>query len=605
MSKSVEKDRNLITVGLIGNPNTGKTSLLNCLAGTDLHVGNWPGKTVEKKEGIVAFRDIQIKIVDLPGLYSIAPYSEEEKIARDFLAKQNADVIVQIIDVNALKRNLLMTLELLSLKKNIILAFNFNKEARSRGIKIDIDKIKNKLKVPIVEIEANTGENKEKLLEEIIKVAKNPPKIPAYIKKLMKNKIEVDHGKSIKFLSKNIDPYYSAKKGSRISEKIDSIILNKYTALPILFVVVLLMFFVTFNLSSPLVDFLSNFFNNLCELFGSLDFPDSLKSLIARGIIGGIGSVLAFTPLIFVLFVIIAILEDSGYLPRTVVLIDRLFQKFGISGRTFIPMILGFGCNVPAIMATRTIKSRKEKLIAIFINPFMSCSARLPVYVLFTKIFFPQTALITIMILYLFGVVTAFAASLILGKILDEPNETALILELPPYRVPSLGTVLKQAWYGTGQFIKKAGSIIFATVLIIWFLASFPLGVEYGSAESLLGRIGKLIAPIFKPLGFGKWEFAVALIFGFVAKEVIIGTLGTLYGEGKEGLATILPYQISPLAALSFLFFVLLYTPCMATISVIKKETNSWRFTIFQIIASNIIAWLVALVIYNIGIVLG
>ena len=599
------KDKEIITVGLIGNPNTGKTSLLNSLAGLALHVGNWPGKTVEKKECIIRFQNKRLNIVDLPGTYSIAPYSEEEKISRDFIVNQNPNVIVQTIDVNTLKRHLLMTMELLALNKNIVLAFNFNKEAKKRNIKINIDKIKKQLQIPIVQIEANTGAKKEELLKQIIISSQKKTKIPNYLKDLLKNRQEINHRKAVNFINRKITPFYSNKEQNGQTGKIDSFILNKYTAFPIFLLAMSLIFKITFSFSIPLVNLVNNLFEQLGKIISNFGLPEILNSFLREGLIGGTGSILAFIPLIFILFFFIALLEDSGYLARTVVLTDRLFHKFGTSGQAFIPMILGFGCNVPAIMATRTIKNKKERHIAIFINSFISCGARLPIYVLFAGIFFPNNASLIIISLYLTGIITAFILGFLLSKLIKSDEKNRLIIELPPYRMPTFRNVYKHAWFQTSLFIKKASTIILAAVIIVWLLASFPPGIEYGSEFSLLAKFGKLISPLFKPLGFGHWTFSVALLFGLVAKEVVVSTLGTLYGVGQEGLMTIMPNYITPLGVLAFLFFSLLYIPCLATIAVIKKETGSWKFTFVQILTTILIAWTISFFIYNIGSILG
>ena len=599
------KNKNTITVGLIGNPNTGKTSLLNSLTGLSLHVGNWPGKTVEKKECIIRFQNKRLNIVDLPGTYSIAPYSEEEKISRDFIVNQNPNVIVQTIDVNTLKRHLLMTMELLALNKNIVLAFNFNKEAKKRNIKINIDKIKKQLQIPIVQIEANIGAKKEELLKQIIISSQKKTKIPNYLKDLLKNRQEINHRKAVNFIDRKITPFYSNKEQNGQTGKIDSFILNKYTAFPIFLLAMSLIFKITFSFSIPLVNLVNNLFEQLGKIISNFGLPEILNSFLREGLIGGTGSILAFIPLIFILFFFIALLEDSGYLARTVVLTDRLFHKFGTSGQAFIPMILGFGCNVPAIMATRTIKNKKERHIAIFINSFISCGARLPIYVLFAGIFFPNNASLIIISLYLTGIITAFILGFLLSKLIKSDEKNRLIIELPPYRMPTFRNVYKHAWFQTSLFIKKASTIILAAVIIVWLLASFPPGIEYGSEFSLLAKFGKLISPLFKPLGFGHWTFSVALLFGLVAKEVVVSTLGTLYGAGREGLMTIMPNDITPLGVLAFLFFSLLYIPCLATIAVIKKETGSWKFTFVQILTTILIAWTISFFIYNIGSILG
>lgn len=596
---------NQVKIVLIGNPNTGKTSLLNSLTGMSLHVGNWPGKTVEKKEGRVKFGEYDMNVVDLPGTYSIAPYSEEEKVTYDYLMNDEADVIIQTIDVNALERNLLMTFELMALGKRIILAFNFNREAKRRGIEVNATKISEILQVPVVKIEANKGENLDTLLKEVVHLAENKERTPDYIKELLKETNEIHHDETLKFIQERISPYYSTEKVNLQTERIDAVLLNKYTAFPIFIALMMLIFMATFSLSTPLVDFSDSIFGWLGQLIESLHLPVFMNSLIVDGVIGGVGSVISFAPLIFILFLLIAILEDSGYLGRTVVLVDRVFHRFGISGRSFIPMILGFGCNVAAILATRTIKDKKERMIAIFINSFMSCGARLPVYALFCGIFFPKHAVWVISGLYLAGIIVAFIASWILSKFMKDSGEQALIIELPPYRMPTPKNIFKHAWYHTSEFVKRAGTIIFLSAMIIWVLSNLPVGVAYGSANSWVGRLGQFISPVFKPLGFGDWTFSIALIFGFVAKEVIIGTLGTLHGVGDGVLAATLPQTVTPLGALSFLFFVLLYVPCAATIAAIKKESNSWLFVTLQVLTSLGVAWGVAFLIYHFGLSMG
>jgi ferrous iron transport protein B len=594
-----------INVVLTGNPNTGKTSLLNALTGMSLHVGNWPGKTVEKKEGRISYKNRTINIVDLPGTYSIAPYSEEEKVSHDYLMAQTQAVIVQTVDVNALERNLLMTMELLALGKKVVLAFNFNKEAERRGIRLDMPKIREVLQIPVVVIEANKGENKEELLDEILKAAQSELKMPYYLQEMLKENYEIHHKISIRFFKEKLKPFYAVEKSIQRTDRIDEIILNKYTAFPIFLAVIFLMFETTFTLSGPLISSMRYIFDWLGELVGLLKLPGLISSFLSEGLLGGVGSVLAFTPLIFILFLMIALLEDSGYLGRTVVLVDPLFEKLGITGRTFIPVILGFGCNVPAIMATRTIKDRRERMIAILTNSFISCGARLPVYLLFAGIFFPKHAVYIVMLLYLSGIFIAFIASLILSRLLKNQTHNSLIIELPPYRKPSVKNVLKHAWYHTTEFIKKAGTIIFSSVLIIWTLASIPAGVTYGSSESVLGQLGYSISPLFAPLGFGHWSFAVALIFGLASKEIIIGTLGTLYGVGQGALVSAIPMHITPLGALSFMFFVLLYVPCLATIAIIRQESGSWRYAVLQPMMTIAIAWLVSFSVYHAGLLFG
>jgi len=591
--------KNIATVGLIANPNTGKTSLLNAVAGMNLHVGNWPGKTVEKKEGFVDFRDERIRIVDLPGTYGINPYSNEEKVVREFLKEEDPDVIVQVIDANFLKRNLLLTFELLALGKKPVLALNFNREARKNGVSYDTRKLSETLELPIVEIEANTGENTDALLATILETLRTKPSSPSYLPSLRKGKADISHRAILDFLDRKLSCCYRRPERVVSRSGIDSLLLNRIFALPVFFSVMYFLFWATFTLSSPFVDALDFLFGILSRGVEGLGLPAFPTSFLVEGVIGGVGSVLSFAPLIFVLFFLIAALEDSGYFARTVVLLDRVFHKFGISGQTFLPMILGFGCNVPAIMATRTIRHEKERLIAIFINSFMSCSARLPVYVLFSAIFFPGNASVVIMGLYLFGVLVGLVSAFLLSRLIRIDGENDLIIELPPYRWPSPKNIVKHAWWRMTMFVRKAGTLILGAVVVIWLLASLPWGTEYGSAESLLGQLGRFISPVFEPLGFGHWSFAVALLFGLVAKEVIVGTLGTLHGVSEEALSGVLPALIGPAEALSFLVFVLLYVPCLAVVATIRKETGSLKYTVLHALGVTVVAWIFSFVAYR------
>ncbi len=594
-----------IKVALIGNPNAGKTSLLNSLAGLRLHVGNWPGKTVTQKSATIKLKNKKIEIIDLPGVYSLTPFTEEEKISSHFITYNNPDVVIQIIDVNLLERSLFLFFELLALNKKVIIALNFNHEAQRRGLRIDIDKLKKILKIPIVTIEANTGENKEELLKTVLDVASKNYIQPHYINEIKTKNNLISHTQALNFIKKEISPFYASKTGNYKTERIDKWILNRWTAFPIFLLTMYAVFKITFVFSSPI----TKGFNNAIEYMEkSINLMASgwLASFLSQGVLNGLGSVLIFVPLVFSLFFVIALLEDSGYLSRMIVLLDSFFAKLGVTGRSFIPMILGFSCNVPAVLATRTIKNRKERLIAVFVNPFISCSARLVVYGLFASIFFPQQAMSVIMFLYILGVIIALVATLILTKLFPDKEKSNFLIEIPPYRWPTLKNVFNRAWWQTKMFVKKAGTIIFLLTVLVWFLASFPSGAEYGSVESWIGKIGTGIAPIFSPLGFGHWIFAVTILFGIVAKEAIVGAFGTLIHAGSAGLlGSYITQLISPLGALSFLVFVSLYMPCLATMSVVKSETNSWKIVFYQMLTTFSIAWLLAGVVYVGGRLLG
>jgi ferrous iron transport protein B len=481
------------------------------------------------------------------------------------------------------------------------LALNFNQEARKRGCKYDTERIAEVLELPIVEIEAHTGYNKQALLAKVMEVYNSKWKKPGYFFQISKGEDDISHRAVLDFIEENILPFYQVPQNDQRTARFDAWLLNRYLALPIFLFVMYALFKATFIISAPFVSGIDYLFGLLARTIGGWGLPGFWESLLNEGIIAGVGSILSFAPLIFVLFLLIALLEDSGYLSRTVIMLDRLFHKFGISGQTFLPMILGFGCNVPAIMATRTIQHKKERMIAIFINSFMSCSARLPVYVLFAAAFFPKYASIVIMGLYLGGVAVGLLVSFFLSKIIRIDGENSLIIELPPYRLPALKNVFKHAWWQMGMFIRKAGTIILAAVVAVWLLASLPWGVDYGSANSLLGRFGQFISPVFEPLGFGGWSFAVALVFGLVAKEIIIGTLGSLHGVSDIGLTEVLPGLLSPAGALAFLVFILLYVPCLAAVAAIRKESGSWKFTLAHSLSVIVIAWVASFFVYQVG----
>lgn len=593
----MKKDKEII-VGLIGNPNTGKTSLLNCLTGATYHVGNWPGKTVEKSEGELVFKSQRIKIVDLPGLYSIAPFSEEEKIARNFIRSEESDLIVQIIDVNTLLRNLFLTLELLALGKKLILAFNFNEEAEKNKIRINTKRIEKILQIPIVKIEANSGKNKDKLIDKIIQVAKERYFAPKYIRKFLKSSKEINHKKARKFLFQKIGPLIRAGE-EKAGFKIDRILLNRYTAFPIFLLSIAMVIFSTFKVTTPIVDGIDSFFYIFSEQIRLFNLPDIAVSFITDVLAGGLGIILAFTPIIFIFYILIYLFEDTGYLSRVIVLIDRVFEMIGISGRAFIPLILGFGCNVPAVLATRTIRNKKEKLISMFLVPFIPCSAYIPLNLFLVRTFFPEKGYLMIIILYSLNIIIAMGLSVLFSSLIFKTEDSVLMLELPPFRMPLLKNVLRRSWSQTSLFVKKAGSTIFISVLVVWLLAILPFGVEYGSSDSMLGKIGHLLAPIFEPLGFGFWQFTVSLIFGLIAKEIFLGAFGVIFKSTNEGLQTALSEFISPLQAFSFLIFANLYAPCIATCSAIKKESGSWKFLTLRIMTSLLIAWFSSFVFYN------
>jgi len=412
-----------------------------------------------------------------------------------------------------------------------------------------------------------------------------------------------------KVISESVQRPAADQEPENVSDKIDAIVTNKYLGIPIFMAVMWGIFKFTFTLGDPLIGYIEAFFEAAGGWLGGLlvgaGISPLITSFITDGIIGGVGSVLVFIPNIFLLFLAIGILEDSGYMSRAAYVMDKVMSKLGLHGKSFIPMIVGFGCNVPGVMATRTLDSKRDRIISILINPLMSCSARLPVYVVFAGALFPNHASTVVFSLYALGIVMAVIMAGIFNKILFKGERSHFVMELPPYRFPTLKGVFIHMWEKVGAFIKKAGTIIFAVVVLIWVLANLPLGVEYASAQSLIGQFGQLMAPIFEPLGFGNWQAASSLVFGILAKEVVVGTLGVVYAAGEGGLRAALTANFSPLAAYSFLTMVLLYTPCIATLGAIKSETQSWKWPIITASYLFVLAWLVSFVIYQGGMLLG
>ncbi|MBA4337020.1 ferrous iron transport protein B [bacterium] len=676
----MEKKSN-IKVGLTGNPNVGKSTLFNALTKSKQHVGNWPGKTVEKKDGYLNYNGTKIQFVDLPGSYSLTAYTQEEAITTTFVLEETPDVVVQIVDAQNLERNLFMTIQLIEMSAPLVLAVNLDDLARKEGRVVDTKKLSLLLNTPVVVIDARHKKGIDTLIEAIIKKSGNKnkskikltygaevnekvQKIRNFIAKndkqmreneldwitikLLEGDIRVDQklikktyyielkslteksvshletvfGKDIhnilantrygfiKGLSTQVIKCRKNSGKRNFAQTVDCLLTNKFLGIPIFLIVAWLMFQSTFTLSEPLMGLMESLFiyigNHISVVLESIQSPYWINSLVIDGIIGGVGGILTFIPIIGILFLIIAILEDSGYMARVAYVMDKSMQKIGLQGKAFIPMMLGFGCNVPGIMATRALETKSDRLLTILINPFMSCGARLPVYVLFTGAFFSAYQGWIIFSLYILGVLIAIIMGFVFRKILSKKSLSPFVIELPPYRWPSITGLLIHVWEKIWLFIKKAGTVILAFSIIIWALASFPAGVDYGTRESFAGQIGETIAPVFKPLGFGNWQSSVALISGFTAKEVIISTFGTIYNaEEGSSLEVALKNNFTPLSAYSFMVFILLYVPCVAVLAVVKRETNSWKWPIFMVFYTTLIAWTMSFIVYRGGILFG
>jgi len=658
-------------IALAGNPNSGKTTVFNLLCGAREKIGNWPGTTVEKKQGYFNYQGEKIEVVDLPGTYSLSAYSVDERIARDFLIKEKPDLVVCVIDASNLERNLYLVIQLLEMGQPVLLDLNMMDMVERNKMKIDIQKLSRILGIDIVETVASKGkgikdlkekitvnlekkerkdfkidyQNLEKEIEEIVSFLKNKEislKIPhrAFAVRILEGDFDLlnEVKKSIpeieeirnrveeeilKITGDSLETFiierrYAFLKGMvkecirkevsleerlTFSDKLDKILTNRFLGIPLFLFFVFLLFQLVFTLGSPIADLIDGAFSKLAEsskvFFENRNFPLWVGSLVSDGIISGVGSVLVFLPNIMLLFLGISILEDSGYLARAAFVMDRFMHALGLHGKSFIPMLLGFGCNIPGIMATRTLESRKDRILTILVNPLMSCSARLPVYILFASAFFPKHQGLIVFSLYLLGIILAIFVAKFFKNIFFKGEVAPLVMELPPYRIPTLRNVLLSMWTRSSLFIKKAGTIIFLAVVLIWTLSSLPPGAEYAGENSLIGKFGKILAPVFKPAGFGFWQAAVALLFGILAKEVVVGTLGTLYGAEEE-LKEVLLQQFTPLSAYAFLIMTLIYIPCIASIATIKRETN-WKWTAIAVSYSLVLGWILSVLFYQIG----
>jgi len=670
-----EKEK-MLTVALVGNPNSGKTVIFNNLTGSRQHVGNWPGVTVEKKEGILSYNKKQIKVIDLPGIYGLDAQSEDEIISRDYLLFNKPDVVINIIDSGNLERNLYLTTQLLEMGLNVIIALNMIDECKTKKIDINIGKVSKKLKVPVVATIATKRTGMRELLQKVeehidnssvhtlkikycpeinnsldcletmIKdymqdtysfparwvavklmegdfktvnqIIKTPPAIVINKRNEMIEEIENSYGEDVFFLM--ADSRYDfikkliktsvtykdkLKNNVSFSDKLDKIVTHKILGIPIFLLVMFGIFALTFRIGDPLAELLKTFLEWFSEaattFLMNIGTHPLIVSLITDGIIGGLGSVLVFLPNILLLFLAISLLEDSGYMARAAYVIDRFMHILGLHGKAFIPLLIGFGCNVPGVMATRTLENRNDRLTTILISPLMSCSAKLPIYILFANVFFKSYQTLIVFSLYVLGIILAIFMAFILKRFVLKSEKSFFIMELPPYRIPTLKSTFLHMWRKSSSFIKKAGTIIITAVIIIWALSNLPIGVEYGSKDSLLGQIGSFVAPVLRPAGFGTWEASAALIFGIVAKEAVIGSLGVIYGVDKAGLGNAISRHWTPLSAYSFMIMTLLYIPCIAVIGVIRRETNSWGWTFFSIAYSLVLGWGISVLFYQIA----
>ncbi|MBX4258801.1 ferrous iron transport protein B [Clostridium estertheticum] len=582
----------MITAALLGNPNVGKTTLFNALTGSNQYVGNWAGVTVEKKEGFV---EDKIKIVDLPGIYAMDTYSNEEKVSKEFLQSGNVDVIINIVDASSLDRNLYLTTQLKKFNKPIILVLNMIDVAIAKGLDIDYNLLAQKLGVKILPIVASKGKG--------ILDVKNCLLKGDYVSNTTNNLDFKDEKETYSYIEVLLKSCTNKKKNNKVSitQKIDKIVLNRILAYPLFFLSLFIIFMFTFNwVGQPLADLLDSLLNDIIVPFLTNILSNNsawFSSLLIDGVVGGVGSVIVFLPVILALFLGISFLEDSGYMARAAFIMDKLMRRMGLSGKAFIPLIVGFGCSVPAIMSARTLESEKDRKLTALLVPLMSCNARLPVYALFASVFFPGSKTLMVFSLYLMGIGIAFGIGILFKNTLFRKDEEPFIIELPEYQLPELKSLLIHTWAKGKGFLKKAGTIIFSISVLVWFLSNFNTTGMVDINSSFLASIGKFINPIFIPLGFASWQNSVALLTGLMAKEVVVGTMGVIYGGN---LTHSLANHFTSLSAYSFLVFVLLYTPCVSVIATMKKEYGN-KMAIFSVCYQLTLAWVVSFIIFNVG----
>lgn len=677
-----------LLVGFVGNPNCGKTTLFNAYTGANLKVANWPGVTVEKKEGAFKYHNMRFRLVDLPGIYSLTSYTMEEKLTREFILGSNVDVIINIVDASTLERNLYLTLQLIELGIPVIVALNMMDIVEERGMEIDLHRLPEMLGVPVIPVSARkkTGldilmhtvaHHKDKAIAsnlehhhhnfnnkscEEIKYLRHQEhtivysdyiedKIDIICSFLRKKYGNIEHLRwiAIKHLEMDssiqeqypldltgiVDRSYEediinqkydfieeiieevlVNKNTKAAatDKVDKLLTNQYLGLPIFLGIMAVIFFLTFRIGDMIKGVfeggLEAFSSAVLNLLISLNASDFITSLVVDGIIAGVGGILTFLPNIFILFLALAFLEDSGYMARVAYVMEGIMGKVGLSGRAFIPMLLGFGCTVPAIMASRSLENMEDRRRTILITPFMSCSARLPIYVLFSQMFFGDNAMLVAYSMYLIGIIVAIIVAYIINKNTEEHKTASLLIELPEYKTPNMRTIFIYVWEKVKDYLTKAGTTIFAASVVIWFILNFgPNGMVSDMSLSFGAMIGKVIAPVLAPAGLGMWQVVVALISGIAAKEVVVSSFSVLFhinnintSEGMASLVQILSGAgFGALNAYALMVFCLLYIPCAATIGVIQREMRSAKWTVFTIVFQLAVAWLISTLVFQIG----
>lgn len=670
---------------LAGNPNCGKTTLFNAVTGSNQYVGNWPGVTVEKKEGKVIGSETDASIVDLPGIYSLSPYSMEEIVTRNYLIDEKPDLIINIVDATNLERNLYLSLQIAELGRPMVIALNMVDMLEKRGDTIDYPLLSALLGITIVPISASRGTGIHKLIHaaehEVIHATSNthldrhcnlgdPPDLYTgavrqavkLIEDLIRDnckehdlplrwsavkliegdaptleklnlsdtqlsclesivrELETDHidremviaDQKYQFICSVTQK--AVKKGHEdghltVSDRVDQIVTNRYLAIPLFFAIMGLVFYITFGALGPrLSDLVGGFINGTLAgavrgLLTGIGAADWATGLVCDGIIAGLGAVLAFLPQILLLFFFLSILEDSGYMARAAFIMDRALHVIGLSGKSFVPMLMGFGCSVPAVMSSRTLENEKDRRLTIMLIPFMSCSAKMPIYSLFIAAFFGASRGLAVCSIYLLGVVVAILCAFLLQKTVLKGGHAPFVMELPPYRLPTAKTLSLHVWEKLKDFLTKAGTVLLGASVVVWALQYFNFSFQHvqDSSQSILGLIGAAIAPLFRPLGFGDWQSSVSLLSGLIAREQVVSSLGILYGTSGAGLAAALQAVYTPASAYAFMTFALLFIPCIAAVTTIRREMNSRKWTLIALSFQAVVAYFVTFVVYQLG----
>lgn len=628
-----------LSVALTGNPNTGKSTIFNELTGARQKIGNWPGVTVDKKVGMIEHNGRKISVIDLPGTYSINARSQEEQVVSDYFKTNKPDIVVNIIDASNISRNLFLTVQLMEKGIPLIINLNMMDEAERHGIKIDMKKLEDAFGMPVTNTVGRSNKSVRKLLDvftNAVMTNYKPGKLIAEHIDRIRN-IEKSGLTAAKIEEEIISARYDlidkimanavtvSAAGKTLTEKLDSYLANGVSSLVLMVVAFYLMFQIAFNwIGQPLADLVGEFFDETlvpwaAEAMESADVAGWMQSLVSDGIIAGVGAVINFVPLIFTLFIVLSFLDGTGYMARVAFIMDPIMRRVGLSGKGIMPLVMGFGCGVPAIMGARALDTHKDRMISILVTPFLTCNAKVPIIALFAAMFFPDNVANIVFAMYLLGIVTAILMAKILGLTAFKGHESTFLLELPPYRMPDIKTVLLEAWDKGKGYLIKAGTIIFAMSVLIWFLSNFNSdGMTEEMDTSYLARIGSAASTVFAPQGFDTWEAGAAVVTGIMAKEAVVSTMGILYGaddvstepdEAEEVAETMLATGMSgaftPLAAFAFMVFTQLYSPCMTALGTIKKETQSWKWMAFAFFYTCAVAWIASLIVYQGGKLLG